>query len=219
MDRPSGVSRAITRAASPARCPSGKVGRARGLLLGGDPGPLGGSALPPSRPALPILPRVTPPRSVLQPLRGPRSPAAQWRPRLHHVDAGTRAGLGWAGLGGGERSASRGTSSEPQDPTASRPLAAELRISGFLPGETCVILMSGPRQREAARTETAEGREEAVSRVPGRSYVSPASALSPWGSHFHSALFSFLLSKMGTGRERRLWEDRRGGERSKPVLL
>lgn len=40
-----------------------------------------------------------------------------------------------------------------------------------------------------------------MSRVPGRSYASPASALSPWGSHFYPALFSFLLSKMGTGRE------------------
>lgn len=37
--------------------------------------------------------------------------------------------------------------------------------------------------------------------MPGRSYASPASALSPWGSHFYPALFSFLLSKMGTGRE------------------
>lgn len=70
---------------------------------------------------------------------------------------------------------------------------------GLLFGETCAILMSGARQPEAARTETRG--EEAVSRVPGRSYASSASALSPWGSHFYPALFSFLLSKMGTGRE------------------
>lgn len=41
----------------------------------------------------------------------------------------------------------------------------------------------------------------------GRSYASPASALSPWGSHFYPALSVSSAAKWAQ-EESRLWEDR-----------